>query len=111
MKAFSNTKPESIQSLGDGNYYINTNIELIESQYQYDSVLVEGNPDYEKVVSILIREKYSLDDEFSLNSKSMQIFLNNCTDEQRIKWMSEIKEFTKYREQCIAKAKVVCSLQ
>ena len=111
MKAFSNTKPESIQNLGNGTCYINTNIELIESQYQYDSVLVEGNPDYEKIVSILIREKYSLDDEFALNSKSMQMYFNNCTDEQRAKWMTEIKEFTNYRQQCIDKAKDICNLQ
>ena len=111
MKAFSNVKPDSIQDLGDGTYYINTNIELIESQYQYDSVLVEGNPGYEKIVSILIREKYSLDDEFALNSKSMQMYFNNCTDEQKVKWMLELKDFTDYREQCIAKAKDICNLQ
>ena len=111
MKAESNIKPESIQNLGNGTYYINTNIELIESQYQYDSTLIKGNPGYEKVVSILIREKYSLDDEFALNSKSMQMFLNNCTEEQRAKWMIEIEEFTDYRQQCIAKAKDICNLQ
>ena len=111
MKAFSNTKPEIIQSLGNGTYYINTNIELIESQYQYDSTLIKGNPGYEKVVNILIREKYSQDDEFALNSKSMQMFLNNCTEEQLAKWMIEIEEFTNYRQQCIAKAKEVCNLQ
>ena len=111
MKAESNIKPESIQNLGNGTYYINTNIELIESQYQYDSTLVKGNPDYEKVVSLLIREKYSQDDEFALNSKSMKMYFNNCTEEQRAKWMLEIKEFTDYREQCIAKAKDICNLQ
>ena len=67
--------------------------------------------DYDSKVTELIREKYSQDDEFALNSKSMQIYLNNCTEEQRAKWMIEIEEFTDYRQQCIAKAKDICNLQ
>ena len=72
----------------------------IQELFDYDSKVVE-----------LIREKYSLDDEFALNSKSMQMYFNNCTEEQRAKWMIEIKEFTNYRQQCIAKAKDICNLQ
>ena len=67
--------------------------------------------DYDSKVVELIREKYSLDDEFALNSKSMQMYFNNCTDEQRAKWMIDIEEFTNYKQQCIAKAKDVCNLQ
>ena len=67
--------------------------------------------DYDSKVVELIREKYSLDDEFALNSKSMQMYFNNCTDEQRAKWMIDIEEFTNYRQQCIAKAKEICNLQ
>ena len=78
---------------------------------EIDDIDLEIKPDYEQFVSELIREKYSLDDEFSLNSKSMQMYFNNCTDEQRAKWMIEIKEFTNYRQQCIAKAKDICNLQ
>ena len=111
MKAESNIKPESIQNLGNGACYINFDIELINDIYYYKSLLILGTVNYEIVVSTLIREKYSLDDELSLNSKSMQMFLNNCTDEQRVKWMSEIKEFADYREQCITKAKGICNLQ
>lgn len=111
MKAESNIKPESIQNLGNGTCYINFDVELINDVYHYESLLITGIVNYEIVVSTLIREKYSLNDELSINSKSMQMFLNNCTDEQRIKWMSDNKEFTNYREQCIAKAKVICNLQ
>ena len=76
----------------------------VEEQFVKDII------DYDSKVVELIREKYSLDDELSLNSKSMQMYFNNCTDEQRAKWMTEIKEFTDYREQCIAKAKDICKL-
>lgn len=72
-----------------------------------DDIVIETQLNYNQLVSELIRKKYSLDDELSLNSKSMQMFLNNCTEDQRKKWMEEIKEFTNYREQCIAKAKVI----
>ena len=41
----------------------------------------------------------------------MQMYFNNCTDEQRAKWMIDIEEFTNYRQQCIAKAKEICNLQ
>ena len=83
---------------------------------QFEECEVEEQPiqelfDYDSKVVELIREKYSLDDELSLNSKSMQMYFNNCTEEQRSKWMLEIKEFTDYREQCIAKAKGICNLQ
>ena len=83
---------------------------------QYKEYDVEEQPiqelfDYDSKVVELIREKYSLDDELSLNSKSMHMFLNNCTEEQKAKWIVEIKEFTNYRQQCIAKAKDICNLQ
>ncbi len=68
-------------------------------------------PDYSITVVNFIREKYSIDDEFALNSKGMQMYFNNCTDEQKVKWMLELKDFTDYREQCIAKAKRICNLQ
>ena len=78
---------------------------------EVEEQLVKDVIDYGSKVVELIREKYSQDDEFALNSKSMQMYFNNCTEEQRAKWMIEIKEFTDYREQCIAKAKVICNLQ
>ena len=110
MKATSNIRPESIQNLGNGTSYLNFNIEELDGVFNYESILIVGDVTYEKVVSNLIRLRYSQDDEFALNSKSMQMFLNNCTDEQRIKWMLELKDFTDYREQCIAKAKSVCGI-
>ena len=80
-------------------------------EYEIEEVIVQQQCNYNELVVELIREKYSQDDEFALNSKSMQMYFNNCTDEQRAKWTLEIKEFTNYREQCIAKAKDICNLQ
>ena len=82
---------------------------------RFEECEVEEQPiqelfDYDSKVVELIREKYSLDDEFALNSKSMQMYFNNCAEEQRAKWMIEIKEFTNYRQQCIAMAKQICKL-
>ena len=80
-------------------------------EYEVEDIIVKTSYNYNELVTELIREKYSQDDEFALNSKSMQMFLNNCTDEQKVKWMLELKDFTDYREQCIAKAKEICNLQ
>ena len=77
---------------------------------EVEEQLVKDVIDYGSKVVELIREKYSQDDEFALNSKSMQMYFNNCTEEQRAKWMIEIEEFTNYRQQCIAKAKDICNL-
>lgn len=80
-------------------------------EYEVEEQPTQEVIDYDSKVVELIREKYSLDDELSLNSKSMQIYFNDCTEDQRKKWMEEIKEFAKYREQCIAKAKEICNLR
>ena len=48
-----------------------------------------------------IREKYSLDEELALNSKSISIANDLCTDEQKARWTQELKDFVAYREQCI----------
>lgn len=61
---------------------------------------------YSQLVTEYIRERYSQDDEFAINSKSMQIYLNNCTEAQKDTWTKEILDFTNYRLECIAKAKL-----
>ena len=85
--------------------------EYIEVDVPQEKLIVLEYPDYDQTVSELIRQKYSIDDEFALNSKSMQIFINSCTEEQRIKWMQEITEFSTYREECKKKAKEICGIE
>ena len=109
MKATSNIKPEAIQNLGNGTSYLNFNIEELDGVFNYESILISGDVTYDKIITLMIRLKYSIDDEFALNSKSMQMYFNNCNEEQRAKWMIEIKEFTDYREECISKAKLICN--
>ena len=110
MKATSNIRPESIQNLGNGTSYLNFNIEELDGGFNYESILINGDVTYDKIITLMIRLKYSIDDEFAINSKSMQMYFNNCTDEQRAKWMIEINEFTDYRQQCIIKAQEVCGI-
>lgn len=66
--------------------------------------------DYNQMVVNFIREKYSSDDEFSINSKSMNIYLGLCSDEQKNIWTKEIKDFSVYREECKLKAKKICGI-
>ena len=76
---------------------------------EIDEQIIEQPIDYDAKVVELIRQKYSIDEELALNSKSMQIFLNNCTSEQKNKWQQEIVEFTSYRLYCIEQAKIICN--
>lgn len=109
MKAQSNIKPSPIQDLGNNTSYININVAEVDEMYTYDSLLLIGEVTYEKVVVVLLREKYSADDEFALNSKSMQLYLNNCTQVQKLKWTKEIQDFTNFRVQCVEKAREICN--
>ena len=65
---------------------------------------------YDQLVEEFIREKYTLGDELSLNSKSMSIFLHTCTQEEKIRWTEQLKEFTAYRIECIRRAKEMCNM-
>ena len=79
-------------------------------EIEVEEIIIEQQYNYGQLITEYIREKYSIDDEFALNSKSMQMYFNNCTDEQRDKWMIEFNEFTNYRQQCIIRAREVCGI-
>ena len=75
MKARYQNKPEPIENIGYGKYYVNTNIAEIDvenedgetvSEWECDQVTVLGIPTYEKTVVAMIREKYSENDELAL---------------------------------------------
>ena len=110
MKAQSNIRPNTIQDLGNNTYYFNYNVELVNNMWMYDSILLKMPINRCTIISELIREKYSLDDELALNSKSMSIFLNTCTQEEKIRWTEQLKEFTAYRIECIRRAKEMCNM-
>ena len=105
MKAQSNIKPNTIQDLGNNTYYFNYNVEFVNNMWMYDSILLKMPVSKDAIITALIREKYTLGDELSLNSKSMSIFLNTCTQEEKIRWTEQLKEFTAYRIECVRRAK------
>lgn len=70
MKASSDNRPEPIQSIGNGNYYVNMDIkektEEGRTYYEYDCVRSVGYPTYGSTVTALIRERYTESDELAL---------------------------------------------
>ena len=65
MKTFSDTKPEIIENIGNGNYFFNYNIEeYIEDnfiKYKYDQIELLDYPNYDNIVSEIIKNKFSYD--------------------------------------------------
>jgi len=70
MKSNSNSQPDILLNLGNGNYHVNYCLEAVEAEgvitYNYNTVEVSGVPDYGKIITALIREKYSLDAELAV---------------------------------------------
>ena len=69
------TKPQVLENRGDGTYFYNYNItegvkQTEDSQeivsFDYDQVIICGEPTYSKIVSSIIRENYSSSDELAL---------------------------------------------
>ena len=69
MKTNSDNIPKAIQSLGNGKYYLNYNIEEVEiderKSYNYISIYVD-NIDRITLITALIAEKYSIEDEIKI---------------------------------------------
>ena len=65
MRASSNIEPKQIEAIGNGSYFFNYNI--IEEQkenstsYSYDQLIINGTPNYESIVSEIIKNKFSND--------------------------------------------------
>ena len=70
MKAQSDNRPESIQDIGRGYYYVNMDIHEVtiddRTSYEYDCVKILGYPTYGATVEALIREQYSTSDELAI---------------------------------------------
>ena len=65
MKTFSDTKPEIIENIGNGNYFFNYDIEeYIEdaiTKYKYHQIELQSYPNYDDIVSEIIRNRFSYD--------------------------------------------------
>lgn len=98
MKTFSDTKPEIIENIGNGNYFFNYNIEeYIEddiTKYKYDQIELQSYPNYDNIVSEIIKNKFSYD----FREAAIRKGVSNPNDKDFIEFNSfaeEIKQFIK----------------
>lgn len=71
MRTNSNVRPMAIMPLGDGTYHFNYNIEEVideegNKSFNCDTVHV-ANIDYSTIVSSMIAQEYSIDEELAIN--------------------------------------------
>jgi len=89
MKSNSDVRPPIILNLGDGSFHYNYNIKEVEVSnegvtkidFEYDTVQVWGNPDYDKCVRAVIRSRYDENKEFSFINKYNAFTLGISKDE------------------------------
>lgn len=103
MKSNSNVKPPILLDLGDGSWYYNYNIKVVEVEnedgtkgtaYDYDTVHIWGTPNYDKCVEAVLRSERSETEEFGLINKYNAYKLgitNNPEDEaEYIAYLTEV---------------------
>lgn len=103
-------KPSILENRGDGTYFYNYNIvERIKQEedsietlsYDYDQVIIYGEPTYSKIVSSIIRSDYSSSNEIALINNYHRYLINpsltQYLDEytQYIEYVSNIKQLVK----------------
>ena len=107
MRAQSDNRPETIQDIGNGNYYVNMDIHEVRNEmpsgdgetqthvtYEYESVRIIGYPTYGATVEALIRERYTESDELAIQR-------------QRDTKPEKFTEYDNFCEECKAKARPV----
>lgn len=68
-------------------------------------------PDYEQTVEMLIREKYSLNDELAICNNRMAVFdANLLPKEKEEEYSREYYAYQQYREECKKKAREICGI-
>ena len=72
---------------------------------EIDEQIIEQPIDYDTKVVELIRQKYSIDEELSINTKSMKVALNLCSEDEKQALLSEIQSFVSYVAECKATAR------
>lgn len=94
MKTNSDHRPPALLNLGDGSWHFNYNIREIEMQdesgnrmaFEYDTLHVQ-NDRYETIVAAMIRERYTIDGELSVQR-------------QRDEKPAEFQAYFDYCEEC-----------
>ena len=95
------TKPQILENRGDGTYFYNYNIvegikrsedstEVIS--FDYDQVIIHGNPTYSKIVSSIVRDTYSSSDELALINN----YHRYTMDESLTKYLNEYMTYLEY---------------
>ena len=104
----TNICPPIIQRLGNGTYYYNYDIQVLENsideepQYIFIQVLLSGQPNYEKCVKEIVRSYLTVDEEFDLIN-SYNSYMQNITEDEKavqeykdyLNLLSEIKQKVK----------------
>jgi hypothetical protein len=101
MKSNSDVRPPVMQDLGDGSRYYNYNIreapvseESERTSFEYDAVLFHGEPDYGKIVSAIVAERYGQAEETALTNKGIAD-KNNPEYAAYREWVTEVKGIVK----------------
>lgn len=103
MKSNSNIRPETLSPLGNGKWHYNYNV--VEGtrtdpdgntspSFDYDTAVIVGEPNYAKIVTAIISERYSKDDELALTNKGIEDSANADYIAYR-EWVNEIKTMVK----------------
>ena len=75
MKSYSDVRPPAFQDLGDGSKFYNFNIKEVRTKnekgetvtsFECDTIHFRNNPDYEYLVSEVIKTKYSIGGEIAI---------------------------------------------
>lgn len=93
-RIISSDKPESIQYLGNNNYYYNYDIQEIQildkQMYSFIEIKLTGNPDYKQCIKEIIRQYVSAEEELDL------INSNNATTNNVVNNSSNITNYIDY---------------
>jgi hypothetical protein len=103
MKSNSNTRPATLLNLGNGKWHYNYNV--VEGtrtdpdggaspSFDYDTAVIDGMPDYGKIVTAIISERYSKDDELALTNKGIEDNTNADYVAYR-EWVNDVKKTVK----------------
>lgn len=115
MRNQSNSRPSVVENYKPGVALVNYDIVEMPAQpqedgesrteYHYTSVEVSMPIEYGPLVSAMIRERYSSDDEHSIVRKMMAI--DACDNRENI--LQAFEEYNIYAEECKTKAKSIIS--
>lgn len=98
MRTNSKSLPQRLLDLGNGKYHINYNVVQSEDEngdpeFNYDTAVVNGEPNYNNTVAAILADRYSLPDEMAM--------INNFLAGEDIE---EYQEYQHYRRRAKAVA-------